>query len=75
MVQVPAPHAPTETDLPQGWAHPRSAPRLPLQMDPDLWYDMARHRNSLPPLSLVVVVAVAVVIHAHIEAGNMEAWL
>jgi hypothetical protein len=40
----------------------------------DLSYDVARHRNSLPPHSIAAAVAVAVAIHAHIEAGNMEAW-
>jgi hypothetical protein len=41
----------------------------------DLSYGVARHRNSLPPHSIAAVpVAVAVAIHAHIEAGNMEAW-
>jgi hypothetical protein len=35
---------------------------------------VARHRNLLPPHSIVAAAAVAVAIHAHIEAGNMEAW-
>ena len=71
--QETAPHAPSETDLPQGWAHFRSA-HLPWQMGLDLSCGVARHQNSLPPHSIVAAVAVVVAIHAHIEVGNMEAW-
>lgn len=41
----------------------------------DLSCSVARHQNSLLPHLVVAAVAVAVAIHAHIEAGNMEAWL
>jgi hypothetical protein len=40
----------------------------------DISYGVARHQSSLPPHSIVAAVAVAVAIHAHVEAGNMEAW-
>ncbi len=36
MAPETAPHASTETGLPQGWAHPHSAPHLPRQMGPDV---------------------------------------
>jgi len=39
-----------------------------------LSYGVARNQNSLPH-SIAAAVAVAVSLHAHIEAGNMEAWL
>src|SRR6267154_751211 len=73
-VQETVPQAPTETDLPLGWAHFRSAPSLSWQMGVDLSFGVAKHQNSLPPHSVAAAVVVAVAVHAHIEAGSMEAW-
>ena len=72
-VQETAPHAPTETDLPQGWDHFRSTPRLSWQIGLNLSCG-ERHQHFLPPHSIAAAVAVAVSVHVHIEAGNMEAW-